>query len=71
MASGSLLQLRFMARRLRVTARWLREEAEAGRVPHVRAGDQFLFNPEAVEQLLAERATREGLRADERELAHA
>ena len=45
-----------MARRLRVPARWLRREAEAGRLPHLRAGAQFLFNAEAVENMLADRA---------------
>lgn len=44
------------ARRLRVTARWLRSEAEAGRIPHVKAERVLLFDPEAVERVLLERA---------------
>ena len=47
-----------MARRLRVTAKWLREEAEAGRIPHLKAGPRLLFDPETVEQVLLERARK-------------
>lgn len=54
----SLVPLSPMARRLRVSTRWLRSEAEAGRLPHVRAGRRFLFNAEAVESVLLERAAR-------------
>ena len=45
------------ARKLRVPVMWLRNEAEAGRVPHLRAGKQFLFNLEVVERLLIARAS--------------
>lgn len=45
-----------LARRLRVRAAWLRSEADAGRLPHVKAGDRYLFDPELVERLLLERA---------------
>lgn len=48
-----------MARRLGVSTQWLRTEAEAGRIPAIRAGSTHLFNPEAVERLLLERAARE------------
>jgi hypothetical protein len=54
-----LLPLNRMARRLRVTISWLRAEADAGRVPCLRAGDRYLFCAEAVERVLAERAARE------------
>ena len=54
-----LLTLPLMARRLRVTVRWLRREAEAGRVPSVPADRTILFNAEAVEQALIERAAEE------------
>lgn len=56
---AELLQLSLMARRLRVTVGWLRAEAEAGRVPCLRAGRRFLFCPEAVERSLAVRAAGE------------
>ena len=55
-AHAVLLPLGPMARRLRVTAAWLRAEADAGRVPCLRAGKRYLFAPEAVERVLSERA---------------
>jgi hypothetical protein len=48
------------ARRLRVPVKWLRDEAEAGRVPALKAGKVFLFDAEAVETVLRERARRGG-----------
>jgi hypothetical protein len=50
--------LKSMARLLRVTEPWLRSEAEAGRIPHLKAGEQLLFNPELVEQLILRRASQ-------------
>jgi len=55
-----LLPLNVVARRLRVPVRWLRSEAESGRVPSLRAGNQFLCDPEAVEVALLERARQRG-----------
>ena len=57
-----------MARHIRVPVAWLRAEAEAGRVPHLRAGTQLLFDPETVERVLLERAqqTQEGCQVSER-----
>lgn len=57
--SHALLPLGLMARQLRVTAAWLRAEADAGRVPALKAGKRFLFAPEAVERVLAARASGE------------
>jgi len=48
------------ARRLRVPVKWLREEAEAGRIPHLKADKALLFDPEAVESVLLERARQGG-----------
>ena len=45
-----------MARTLRVNVRWLRAEAQAGRIPALKAERRFLFNPEAVLRTLADRA---------------
>lgn len=59
-ATPPVLPLAKMARRLRVTAAWLKSEAEARRVPCLPAGRGFLFNPEAVERVLAERAAVPG-----------
>jgi hypothetical protein len=53
---ASLLPLGPMARRLRVTTAWLRAEADAGRIPCLRAGARYLFAPDAVERVLSERA---------------
>jgi hypothetical protein len=58
-----LLPVGATARRLRVPVKWLREEAEAGRVPHLKAGKALLFDPETVERVLLERAKREGVPA--------
>ena len=51
-----LLPVTIIARRLHLPVNWLRDEAEAGRLPHLRAGRHILFHPETVEQLLADRA---------------
>ena len=51
-----LYPLNAMAHRLRVTTKWLREEAEAGRVPCLRAGDRLLFHPPTVLLVLVARA---------------
>ena len=56
----SLLTVGQMARQLRVPVRWLRAEAEAERVPHLKAETVLLFEPGTVEQVLVERA-RQGL----------
>lgn len=49
------LHLGAMARQLRVPAKWLRAEAEAGRIPHLRAGSALLFDPEVVERIVLQR----------------
>jgi excisionase family DNA binding protein len=62
--NDSLLTLPAMARVLRVPQSWLRGEADAGRVPALRAGKRFLFSRSAVEESLLVRA------ATGREAAH-
>lgn len=52
-----LVPLLTMARRLGVTQKWLRVEADAGRLPALKAGARLLFVPEAVEAELLKRAT--------------
>ena len=52
----ALLPLSHMARILRVPVAWLRDEANAGRVPCLRAGNRYLFVADVVERVLAERA---------------
>ena len=51
-----LLPLGATARILHVPATWLRHEAQAGRIPHLKAGKSLLFDPDLVERLLLERA---------------
>lgn len=51
-----ILSLPRMARRLGVTQQWLRREAEANRIPVLRADKRLLFEPEAVEAEIARRA---------------
>ncbi len=53
---AALLSLARIARRLGVTQRWLCDEADAGRVPCLRADKRYLFAPTAVERMIAERA---------------
>jgi hypothetical protein len=53
-----VLPLARAARRLGVPARWLRAEADAGRVPYLRAGARYLFDLRALTNALARRATR-------------
>jgi len=55
---SELVHLNTLARRLGVPAVWLRHEAEAGNLPHIKAGSQLLFDAATVERILLERATR-------------
>lgn len=54
-----LLSLRRMAARLGVPSRWLREQAEAGIVPGLKAGERWLFNPDAASAAVGTLADRE------------
>lgn len=53
-----LLPVGPMSRMLHVPMKWLKAEAQAGRLPHIKAGNVFLFNPETVEAVLLERARK-------------
>lgn len=55
-SNSKLLPIGPTARRFRVPSKWLREEANAGRVPCLHAGKAILFDPDAVEIVLLERA---------------
>ncbi len=48
-----------LALRTNLPATWLRQEADAGRIPCLRIADKMRFNTEAVENALAERAAAE------------
>ena len=52
----SIIAIGVLARKLKVKTSWLRAEADAGRLPHIKAGDTILFDPVTVERILLERA---------------
>ena len=56
-----LVSLRELARALLVPASRLKDEADSGRLPHLRAGSQYLFDLETVRDALLDRAKSEGL----------
>ena len=58
MSTMNLHPLGSAARLLRVPATWLREEAEAERIPHLAAGKRLLFHVPTVSRILQDRATR-------------
>lgn len=62
----TLLLARAMARLARVPATRLRAEAEAGRIPHLKAGARMLFHAPTVERILLERATHGQAKAEGR-----
>jgi hypothetical protein len=55
---AELLILARAARRVGVPAQWLRAEADAGRVPCLRAGRRYLFELRALTRALAKRARK-------------
>jgi hypothetical protein len=67
--AATLLPIGMTGRVLHVPAAWLRSEADAGRLPCLRAGKAYLFDVDLLERLLLERAQRpapaEGGRGDE------
>ena len=56
MSDTQLVPIRVAARWLHVPADWLRDEADAGRVPCLRAGKIILCDVTAVERVLLNRA---------------
>jgi hypothetical protein len=54
--ASQLVPLSTAARWLQVPSKWLREEAEAGRVPCLRAGKVLLCDLAVVEAILLKRA---------------
>jgi hypothetical protein len=57
-SKAKILTANEAARWFRVPVAWLKAEANAGRLPHIRAGKVYLFSPDAVELTLAELAAR-------------
>lgn len=62
--SETFVPLHQAASRLGVPAAWLKAEAHAGRVPHLKAGRRILFSTEAAERALLARAQGEEGPAD-------
>ncbi len=58
MEEQTLLPLGIVALPLGVPRSWLRDEAEAGRVPCLKAGKRILFDVQLTEQLLLDRARK-------------
>jgi hypothetical protein len=59
MKENQLHTLRMLARRFKrygLTQAWLKAEATAGRIPCFTVGRRMLFDPDAVESALIERA---------------
>lgn len=50
-----------LAARLKLPVRWIKSEAKAGQLPHIRVGRRWLFNEQSVREHLAARAGREGV----------
>lgn len=61
MDTNAPIPIGMMARRLCVSVAWLRSESEAGRLPHLKADAQVLFDPELVEAVLLERARQKDM----------
>ena len=59
-SNPEILSLRRMAARLGVTSAWLRDQAETGAVPGLRAGNRWLFAPDAVWHAVREMAEKKG-----------
>lgn len=55
---SQILSLGRMARQLGVTQQWLREQADHGNLPCLRAGNRYLFNPLAVTEAIAAIASK-------------
>jgi excisionase family DNA binding protein len=62
--TSQLLSLPALAKALNLPEEWIKAEADAGRIPHLRIGKRYRFNFEAVVRMLAERAAKdtEGVR---------
>jgi excisionase family DNA binding protein len=54
-----LLSLPALAKALNLPEGWLRAEADAGRIPHLRVGKRYRFNLGAVIHVLSERAAKD------------
>ena len=58
MDSTKYISITELARTTGLPLAWLKDEAKAGRIPRLLVGRRLLFDPEAVDRVLAERAGR-------------
>jgi excisionase family DNA binding protein len=58
--TAQLLSLPALATALNLPEAWIKAEADAGRLPHLRIGTRYRFNRDAVLRTLAERAAVSG-----------
>ena len=59
-----LLSLPALAEILKLPESWIKTEADAGRIPHLKIGRRYRFNRKAVVALLADRAAQSGKAVD-------
>ena len=59
----ALTPLGRMAREIKVPQRWLREQAESGIVPALKAGGRWLFDPQTVRRVVSSLAKEGNNRA--------
>jgi len=62
---NQLLSVVELSRKLKYPQQWLRDQADRGLIPSIKIGRRLLFNPEAVQRILLERAAELPLRDDE------
>jgi excisionase family DNA binding protein len=58
--STQLVSLPALAQALNLPESWIKGEADAGRIPHLRIGKRYRFSLEAVVRTLADRAAESG-----------
>jgi len=63
-AQTQLLSLPALAEALKLPESWIKAEADAGRIPHLKIGKRYRFNRGAVVLALAERAANSGKEAN-------
>lgn len=59
-----LLSLPALAEVLKLPESWIKTEADAGRIPHLKIGKRYRFNRETVVTVLSQRAAQSGKAVD-------
>ena len=68
--NNDLLPLQQAAGLLHIPAKWLRSEADAGRVPHIKAGARYLFELSSLTESLATRIQAQRAASHQTEVSH-